>query len=96
MLKTASAILIRMQCVGLLHRFHKNVKKEPGIGVVMSGAVYRRWTGKTFVFGGTVNRLGLKGKMPRPLLVVHSGKTTITRSLYFERRVSRSMRRALG
>jgi len=35
--------------------------------------------GKIFVSGGTVKRLGLNGSIPFPLVVVHSGKTTITR-----------------
>ena len=74
---TASAILTLMQCVGLLHRFHKNVPNDAGIGVVMSGAVYLKLTGNTLVFRGAVSRLGAKGKMPFPFVVVHSGNTTI-------------------
>jgi len=31
------------------------------------------------VVGAADKRLGLKGSMPLPLVVVHSGKTTITR-----------------
>lgn len=42
----------------------------------MSGEVYLRLTGYIFVFGDAESRLGLKGNMARPLLVVHSGKTT--------------------
>ena len=42
-----------------------------------------------------VSRLGLKGSMPRPLLVVHSGKTTTTRSGYCSTRVSRSTKSAV-
>ena len=52
----------------------------PGSGVVMSGGVYRRLIGNILVFGGVVRRLGLNGKIPLPLVVVHSGKTTITLS----------------
>lgn len=72
----ASAILTLIQWVGWLQRFHKNVPNDAGIGVVISGAVYLRLTGNTFVFRGAVRRLGPRGKMPLPLVVVHSGKTT--------------------
>lgn len=34
--------------------------------------------GKIFVPGGVVRRLGLKGNIPFPFVVVHSGKTTTT------------------
>lgn len=50
----------------------------PGTGVVISGGEYRRLMGNTFVPGGVVRRLGLKGRMPFPFVVVHSGNTTIT------------------
>jgi hypothetical protein len=66
-----------MQCEGLLHKFHKNVPTDAGIGVVISGAVYRKLTGNTLAFRGVVRRLGARGKMPFPFVVVHSGKTTI-------------------
>lgn len=46
------------------------------MGVVMSGEVYLKLTGYTFVFDDAERRLGLKGNIARPLLVVHSGKTT--------------------
>lgn len=72
-----SAILTRMQCVGLLSKFQRKEKYVPGTGVVISAAVYRRLTGKIFAVGGAVRRDVLKGRMPRPLVVVHSGKTTI-------------------
>lgn len=85
-----------MQCDGLLQRFQRKVKKAPGIGVVMSAAVYRRLTGMTFVVGDTVSRLGLNGRMPRPLLGVHSGKTTITRFGLSLTNVSTSTRRAFA
>lgn len=42
---TYSAILVRIQCVGLLHKFQRNVKYECGTGVVMSGDVYLKLTG---------------------------------------------------
>ena len=79
-LYTTSAIRTRMQFVGFDSRFHRNVRYVPGIGVVISAGVYRRLTGKIFVLGGAVSRLGLKGKIPRPFVVVHSGKTTTGRS----------------
>jgi len=56
-----------------------NAQYCPGTGVVMSGGVYRRLMGKILVPGGVVKRLGLKGRIPRPLVVVHSGNTTMTR-----------------
>ena len=49
------------------------------MGVVMSGDVYLRLTGYTFVFGPAESKLGLKGSIARPLLVVDSGKTTTYR-----------------
>lgn len=48
-----------------------------GIGVVISGAVYLKLMGKIFVFAPTVRSEGAKGRIPRPLVVVHSGKTTM-------------------
>ena len=46
---------------------------EPGTGVVISPAVYRILIGKILVSEGVVRSDGLKGRMPRPLVVVHSG-----------------------
>lgn len=66
-----------MQWVGLLSRFQKKLRYVLGMGVVISGAVYRRLMGKIFAVGGAVRRDGLNGRMPRPFVVVHSGKTTI-------------------
>ena len=40
-----------------------------------SAGVYLRLTGKILVLAGTVRRLGQKGRIPRPLVAVHSGKT---------------------
>lgn len=54
------------------------VQYLPGTGVVTSGGVYRRLIGNILVPGGVVSRLGLNGRIPLPLVVVHSGKTTIT------------------
>lgn len=48
----------------------------PGIGVVISAAVYLRLMGKIFIIEGQVRSEVLKGRMPRPLVVVHSGNTT--------------------
>lgn len=48
-----------------------------GIGVVISGAVYLKLMGKIFVLAPTVTKDGAKGRIPRPLVVVHSGKTTM-------------------
>ena len=62
-----------MQCVGLLKRFQTKETYEPGTGVVISPAVYRRLVGKILVSEGAVRSDGLKGRMPRPLVVVHSG-----------------------
>lgn len=79
-LVTLSAILTRIQCVGFVNKFHVKVKYVPGIGVVMSAGVYRRLMGKILVAEGTVSSEGLNGRIPRPFVVVHSGKTTIGRS----------------
>src|SRR6266536_2002316 len=49
----------------------------PGTGVIISVGEYRRLIGKIFVLGWVVRRLGLNGRMPLPLVVVHSGKTTM-------------------
>ena len=46
----------------------------------MSAGVYRRLTGNIFVFAGAVRREGEKGRMARPLVVVHSGSTTMEES----------------
>lgn len=43
---------------------------------------------------GAVRRLGLKGKIPRPLVVVHSGNTTMTRFGCSFTNVARSVIRA--
>ena len=72
-----SAILTRMQCVGLLSRFQRKDQYVFGTGVVISAAVYRRLTGKIFAVSGVVRRDVLNGRMPFPLVVVHSGNTTI-------------------
>lgn len=69
-----------MQCVGLLRRFQRKAKYVPGTGVVMSGGVYLRLIGKIFALDGAVNKELLKGNIPRPFVVVHSGKTATTLS----------------
>lgn len=67
-----------------------------GIGVVTSLGVYLRLTGNIFVFGGAVRREGLKRRMPRPLVVVHSGRTTMLESGFSRTSVERGTRRAFG
>ncbi len=47
-------------------------------------------------WAGAVRREGLKCRMPRPLVVVHSGKTTTTRVGWSVRRVWRSVSGVLG
>ena len=79
-LKTLSAIRTRMQCVGLLSRFQRKVRYVPGTGVVISGGVYLRLIGKMFALAGDVNNELLKGNIPRPFVVVHSGNTATTLS----------------
>ena len=41
---------------------------------------------------GVVSREGLKGKMPLPLVLVHSGNTTMMRSGFARTSASRSVR----
>lgn len=43
-----------------------------------SGGVYRKLMGNILVFAGVVKRFGLSGIIPPPLVVVHSGNTTMT------------------
>lgn len=61
-----------------------------------STGVYRRLTGKTFVAGGALNSPRLMGRIPRLLVVVHSGNVTMGRWGYFRMRVARSTRRVPG
>ena len=49
------------------------------MGVVISAGVYRKLVGKIFAFGGEVSMEGLRGRIPRPFVVVHSGKTQMGR-----------------
>lgn len=65
--------------MGFVSRFHVKVKYVPGIGVVMSAGVYRRLMGNILVVEGTDSSEGLNGRIPRPFVVEHSGKTTIGR-----------------
>lgn len=60
--------------------------------MVISEGVYLKLTGKTLVRGGVDSRHGLRGRMPLPLLVVHSGKTTTTLFRFCFTNVSRSTR----
>ena len=85
-----------MQWLGLLHRFQKKDLHEPGTGVVTSPGVYRKLTGYILVLRGVVRRDGHNGNVPRPFVVVASGKTTMGCFGYFLIRVSRSTRRASG
>ena len=62
----------------------------------MSPGVYRRLTGNIFAFRGAVSRDGLNGNIPRPFVVVHSGKTTTGRLWCSRRSVWRSTRLACG
>lgn len=47
--------------------------------MVMSAGVYLRLMGKIFDVEGTVKSEGLNGRIPRPFVVEHSGKTTMGR-----------------
>ena len=71
----------RMQCVGRLFRRQINLiaSSQPGIGVTTSAGVYRKDTGKILVSLAADKRDGESLRIPRPLLVVVSGKTTMTR-----------------
>lgn len=71
----------RMQCVGreLSRQINTMDSSQPGIGVTTSAGVYRSDTGKIFVSLAADSRDGENFSMPRPLLVVASGNTTITR-----------------
>jgi hypothetical protein len=53
-------------------------------------------TGKILVLDGTPRSDLLRGRMPRPLVVVHSGNKTIERLGYLSTRVERSTRREPG
>ena len=68
----------------------------PGTGVVISAGEYRRFTEKIFAFAGALKRLGLSSRMPRPLLAVHSGRTTMTESGFSRISVESEMSRAFG
>lgn len=67
-----------MQCVCLELSFHRKrgTSIQPGIGVTMSEGVYFRDTGKILVDRPAESNDGVGRRMPRPLLVVASGKTT--------------------
>lgn len=52
--------------------------------------------GKIFARGGAVSNEGLKGSIPRPFVVVHSGKTTTGRLRCSRRSVWRLTRLACG
>lgn len=69
-----------MQCVEReVKRQRKRIAStQPGIGVTTSAGVYRRDTGKMLVPFEAESSDGDRRRTPRPLLVVASGKTTIT------------------
>ena len=52
--------------------------------------------GKIFAREGAVRREGLKERMPRPLVVVHSGKTVMARYGFLRMSVCRSTRAVFG
>lgn len=68
----------------------------PGKGVVTSAGVYLKLMGKILDERGAVSRDPLNGRMPRPLVVVHSGKTAMTRFGCFRIKDSRSISLAFG
>lgn len=78
-LNIGSATLTLIVCVGLLHRFHKNLNPSihPGTGVVTSGGAYFSEIGKILTFGGASSRLGDRGSIALPFVVVLSGKSKI-------------------
>ena len=82
--------------MGLLQRFQRKVRYESGIGVVISAGVYRRLIGKILLPAGVVNIEGLKGSIPRPFVVVHSGKIAIIRVGFLLISVSKSTRVAVA
>jgi hypothetical protein len=55
------------------------LSSHPGIGVTTSAGEYRSETGKMLVPLDAERREGDRRSTPLPLLVVHSGNTTITR-----------------
>lgn len=60
--------------------------------MVMSAGVYLRLMGKILDVGGMVSSEGLNGRIPRPFVVEHSGKTTMGRLGWRFMRVVRSVR----
>ena len=62
--------------------------------MVASAGEYRRLTGNIFVFGGVLRMLGDSERIPRPLEVVHSGRTTTAESGFSLRTVDKGTRRA--
>ena len=69
---------------------------DPGTGVVTSAAVCRILTGWIFVVGGAPSSDGENGRIPRPLVVVHSGKMTMILSGWSFNTVSRLSKRVLS
>ena len=87
-----------MQCVCLEHNFHQNRTNsdQPGIGVTTSGGEYLRDTGKMLVFLEAESNDDVNVSTPRPLLVVASGKTTMTRLGFSETRRERGITCVVG
>jgi hypothetical protein len=65
----------RIWCEGLCRRRQNHVAWPPGTGVAMSCGVYLKLTAYIFVLGLALSKLGESGRMPRPFVVVVSGKT---------------------
>jgi hypothetical protein len=64
----------------------------PLTGVVTSCGVYLKLTGYIFVSPPTPTKDGLSGRIPRPFVVVHSGKTQIMLSGFWATRSARETR----
>lgn len=71
----------RIECVWREKSVQKNLmlSSHPGMGVTTSAGEYRSETGKILVPFDAERREGDKRSTPLPLLVVHSGNTTMTR-----------------
>lgn len=80
-LNIGPATLTLMVCVGLLHKFHRNLNPSlhPGTGVVTSGGAYLSEIGKILTFGGASSKLGENGRIALPFVVVLSGRSRMGR-----------------
>jgi hypothetical protein len=68
-----------MQCVGRERRVYSVLRYVPGTGVVTSAGVYLSEMGNIGVSGVRVSRDGANLRIPRPFVVVASGKSTMVR-----------------